>query len=131
VVAVESRVGCSSEAFAASVVAGEDPPRSRSRTLQHVSQSPLQGDAGRRATREYRPVDGDRDEGLGAKFWLLLIGGAIACAIAAVLVLFFFTAAWARWGFFGAFLLLSAILLLVGWIVDRRDKRARGSFNGS
>ena len=31
--------------------------------------------------------------------------------------------AWARWGFFGMFLFLSAIFLAVGWIIDRRNKR--------
>jgi hypothetical protein len=61
-------------------------------------------------------------ESLGAKFWLTIIGGAIACAVAAVVVLLLIGSAWARWGFFGMFLLLSAILLGIGWIVDRRDK---------
>jgi hypothetical protein len=73
-------------------------------------------------------VNSDRDEGLGAKFWLLLVGGAIAFGIAAFAVLVFITTAWARWGFFGAFLFISAVLLLIGWMVDRRDRRARGSY---
>jgi hypothetical protein len=67
------------------------------------------------------------DEKLGGKFWLALVGGAIACGIAAIVVLLFIGAAWARWGFFGMFLLLSAVLLGIGWIVDRREKRLRGS----
>ena len=72
-------------------------------------------------------VSVDRDEGLGAKFWLLFMGGAIVCAIAAILVLLLIGTAWARWGFFGMFLLLSAVLLGIGWIFDRREKRLRGS----
>jgi uncharacterized membrane protein YfcA len=60
---------------------------------------------------------------LGGKFWLMFIGGAIACAIAGLLVFLLIETAWARWGFFGMFLFLSAIFLAVGWIVDRRNKR--------
>jgi membrane protein implicated in regulation of membrane protease activity len=70
-------------------------------------------------------VNGDEDEGLGARFWLAIIGGAIGCAIAAIIVLVFLGRAWERWGFFGMFLLLSAILLGFGWIVDRREKKRR------
>ena len=59
---------------------------------------------------------------LGGKFWLMFIGGAIACAIAGLLVFLLIETAWARWGFFGMFLFLSAIFLAVGWIVDRRNE---------
>jgi membrane protein implicated in regulation of membrane protease activity len=69
----------------------------------------------------------DDDEGLGGKFWLTFIGGAIACTIAGVLLFLLIGSAWARWGFLGMFLLLSAILLAFGWIVDRRDKSRRES----
>ena len=47
---------------------------------------------------------------LGAKFWFGVIGGAIACAVAAILVLLLIGAAWARWGFFVMFLLLAVVL---------------------
>jgi hypothetical protein len=63
------------------------------------------------------------EEKLGGKFWLAIIGGAIACAVAGVLVLLLIGTAWARWGFFGMFLVLSAVLLFVGWQADRREKR--------
>jgi len=63
------------------------------------------------------------DEKLGAKFWLMIIGGALACAIAAVIVFLLISGAWYRWGFFGTFLLLSAILLGFGWWYDRREKQ--------
>jgi hypothetical protein len=62
------------------------------------------------------------DEKLGGKFWLAIIAGAIGCGIAAILVLTLIGRAWARWGFFGMFLLLAAILLAIGWVVDRREK---------
>ena len=67
---------------------------------------------------------GSEDEpGLGGKFWLVFIGGAIAAAFAGVLLFLVIEGAWYRWGFFGMFLFISAILLGIGWIVDRRSKR--------
>ena len=63
------------------------------------------------------------DEKLGGKFWLAIIGGAIGCAVAAVLVLTLIGKAWARWGFFGMFLFLAVVSLAIGWIFDRKNKR--------
>ena len=63
------------------------------------------------------------DEKLGAKFWLAIVGGAFACAIAGVIVFLVISTAWARWGFFATFLLLAAILLGFGWWYDRREKQ--------
>jgi membrane protein implicated in regulation of membrane protease activity len=60
---------------------------------------------------------------LGGKFWLMFIGGAIACCFAAVLVALVIGNAWARWGFFGMFLFLAVVSLAIGWVVDRRNKR--------
>jgi uncharacterized membrane protein YfcA len=60
---------------------------------------------------------------LGGKFWLVFIGGAIACAFAGVLLFLLIGSAWARWGFLGMFLILSAVLLAIGWVSDRRTKR--------
>jgi len=67
------------------------------------------------------------DEKLGGKFWLAIVGGAIACAVAGILCLLLIGAAWARWGFLAMFLLLSVILLGIGWISDRRERQRRGS----
>ena len=67
------------------------------------------------------------DEKLGGKFWLAILAGALACGLAAVVVLLLIGNAWARWGFFGMFLVLSAVLLLIGWFVDRREKKRYGS----
>jgi membrane protein implicated in regulation of membrane protease activity len=60
---------------------------------------------------------------LGARFWLVFVGGAIACVFAGFLLFLVMGNAWARWGFFTMFLILSAILIGVGWIFDRRTKR--------
>ena len=60
---------------------------------------------------------------LGGKFWLLFIGGAIACLFAGILIFILIGNAWARWGFFGMFIALSVIFLAIGWIIDRRNKR--------
>ena len=62
------------------------------------------------------------EDGLGGKFWLLFIGGAIACAFAGLLFFLVLGNAWARWGFFGMFLFLAVLALVVGWIMDRRAK---------
>lgn len=72
-------------------------------------------------------VNDDNDMG-GGKFWLLIIGGAIGCAVVGVIGLLLIGAAWARWGFLGMFLLLSVILLGIGWIFDRREAKRRGSY---
>ena len=72
-------------------------------------------------------MDEGRDMDLGAKFWLKFIAGAIACAVAAVLVFLLVGAAWARWGFFVMFLLLGAVLLGIGWVFDRRERKRRDS----
>jgi Na+/melibiose symporter-like transporter len=69
------------------------------------------------------------DDGLGGKFWLAFIGGAIACCFLAVLMALIIGNAWARWGFFGMFLFLAVISLAVGWIVDRRSKRRYDSIS--
>ena len=69
----------------------------------------------------------DDGEGLGGKFWLTFIGGAIACTVAGVLLFLLIGSAWARWGFLGMFLFLSVILIGVGALVDRREKKRRES----
>ena len=64
---------------------------------------------------------------MGGKFWLGVIGIALACAAAGWICFFLITAAWARWGFFGMFLLLGALALLAGWLVDRRNAQRRAA----
>ena len=62
---------------------------------------------------------------LGGRFWLAFIAGAIGLAIAGFLFFLLLEGAWMRWGFLGMCLFFSAILLLFGWIVDKRAKRRR------
>ena len=68
-------------------------------------------------------VNEGNDMELGAKFWLLFIGGAIACALAGLLLFILIGNAWARWGFLGMFLFLALVSLAIGWIFDKRNKR--------
>ena len=68
-------------------------------------------------------VNEGSDMELGGKFWLLFIGGAIACALAGLLLFILIGNAWARWGFLGMFLFLAVVSLAIGWIFDRKNKR--------
>jgi uncharacterized membrane protein YfcA len=65
----------------------------------------------------------DDDDDLGGKFWLLVIGGSVACVIVGILLFVLVAESWMRWGFLGMFLFISLILLAIGWFVDRRDKK--------
>jgi bacteriorhodopsin len=64
---------------------------------------------------------------LGAKFWFGLIGIAIAAVVAGAILIAVFGWAWYAWGFAGAFLLISALLLAFGWIYDKREQNRRKS----
>ena len=72
---------------------------------------------------------------LGGKFWLFMIGGAIACWIGGMAVFLLLEGAWYRWGFLGMLLFISAILLGFGWWYDRRQpkrfRRVRQGADGS
>ena len=60
------------------------------------------------------------DDGFGRRFWIRFIGVLIAFAIGATLCFILFDRAVYRWGFLGTFIVLAAVLLLIGWIFDRR-----------
>lgn len=62
---------------------------------------------------------------LGGKFWLAFIAGAIGVAIAGFVFFLVLEGAWMRWGFLGGFLFFAGILLLFGWLFDKRDKQRR------
>ena len=66
-----------------------------------------------------RSNDGD----LGARFWLAILGLAVGAVVAGVILFGLFGWAWYTFGFFGAFLILCAVALGFGWVVDRRDRR--------
>ncbi|HEX3686698.1 MAG TPA: hypothetical protein VHU60_03875 [Gaiellaceae bacterium] len=63
------------------------------------------------------------DEGLGARFWFKLIGIVILGGIAAILLLLLVTSAWYRWGAIGAIIFFSLLVLLWGWIYDKRHQK--------
>ena len=62
----------------------------------------------------------DKEEGLGAKFWLWLAAVVIAVCIGAGLLFLIIGAAWYAWGAMGALLFFVALLLVFAWIWDRR-----------
>jgi len=60
---------------------------------------------------------------MGAKFWIGLMAAVVGLGIAALLVFLLIDAAWYRWGFFGGFLALAVVLLVIAWFVDRRTAK--------
>ena len=69
-------------------------------------------------------------EGLGFRFygWLALM--TILGGIGLLIVLLIFSRAIYAWGLLGAFLVLAAVLLFVGWIFDRRQVKRYGEESG-
>jgi hypothetical protein len=70
-------------------------------------------------------MEEDDDDGLGAGFYFKIAGLCLACGIAAIILLRIFWRAIYAWGFFGGFIAIGILLLLFGWIYDRRDRRNR------
>jgi ABC-type multidrug transport system permease subunit len=67
----------------------------------------------------------DEETGLGGRFWFMVALACVGSVVAAGLVFVLFGRAWERWGFFGAFLALGAVLMVFGWAYDRRDRKRR------
>ncbi len=65
---------------------------------------------------------------LGLRFYLGLAGVVLAIGIAAFVGLLLFARAVYAWGFLGGFAALAAVLLAIGWVIDRREARARDSY---
>jgi hypothetical protein len=65
-------------------------------------------------------------EGLGFRFygWLALM--TILGGIGLLILLLIFSRAIYAWGLLGAFLVLSAVLLMIGWFFDRRQVKRYG-----
>lgn len=61
---------------------------------------------------------------MGFAFWFKVAAIALAIAIASVIVLLLVSSAFVAWGVFGGFLALAVVLMLIGWITDRRRARA-------
>jgi hypothetical protein len=68
-------------------------------------------------------VDERSEMDLGAKFWIGVLGIAIAALIGFLLILKVIGWAWWHFGLIGGLLIISAILLLIGWITDRRTRK--------
>jgi hypothetical protein len=65
----------------------------------------------------------DSDESIGFGFYATIVGVVLAIGIAVFVALLLFARAVFAWGFLGAFLVLSAILLAIAWVYDRRHPR--------
>jgi 4-hydroxybenzoate polyprenyltransferase len=63
------------------------------------------------------------DGSFGGRTWLKMFGILIAVGIAVLLVLIFIGNALAKWGLFGGFLVVGAVLLLLAWLYDRREEK--------
>jgi hypothetical protein len=61
---------------------------------------------------------------MGFAFWFKVAAIALAIAVVSVIVLLLVTSAFVAWGVFGGFLALAVVLMLIGWITDRRRARA-------
>lgn len=57
---------------------------------------------------------------MGLGFWFKVAAISVAAAIISVIVLLLVTRAFVAWGVFGGFLALAVVLMLIGWITDRR-----------
>jgi len=67
------------------------------------------------------------DDGIGFTFYLKLAGAVLAGGLVLLVLLLLFSRAVYAWGFLGAFVVLAAILLLIGWLYDRREARRYGT----
>jgi hypothetical protein len=70
--------------------------------------------------------DDSDEEGLGAGFWLWIVGLAVGGVVVAVLIFMLMGWAWYSWGFFGAFALIALVSLAIGFVYDRRQERGMG-----
>jgi Flp pilus assembly protein TadB len=70
-------------------------------------------------------ADRDDDDKLGGRFWLALCGLAVGVVCIALIVLIIFGWFWSRWGLLGALIAFFAVLLVIGWLYDRREKARR------
>ncbi len=66
------------------------------------------------------------EEGLGWGFWLKLMGGVLLVGLAIWVIFLVVGVAWAAWGAFGTMIFFIGVLLLIGYIYDRRQQASRG-----
>jgi Kef-type K+ transport system membrane component KefB len=60
---------------------------------------------------------------LGVKFWVAVVGIAVGGVVAFVLILALLGWAWYTWGFLGMMILFIAVLSVIAWISDRRERK--------
>ena len=65
-------------------------------------------------------MSSNSDDSLGFGFYAKLAGLILAIGIGVFIAFLIFARAIYAWGFLGAFLVISIVLLLFGWIYDRR-----------
>jgi hypothetical protein len=65
-------------------------------------------------------------EGLGFRFYAWLALMVILGGVGLMVLLLIFSRAIYAWGLLGAFLVLSAVLLMIGWFFDRRQVQKYG-----
>jgi Flp pilus assembly protein TadB len=61
------------------------------------------------------------DGGFG--FWLKWAALVVAAGVAALVIFLLIDIAFLAWGVFGTLLAFGAVLLLIGWIADKRRER--------
>jgi ABC-type Fe3+-siderophore transport system permease subunit len=61
----------------------------------------------------------------GFRFYAKIAGVVAGVGLAILIVFLFVTKAIFAWGFFGAFAAIAAVLLVVGWLSDRRETHRR------
>lgn len=66
---------------------------------------------------------------MGTGFWVKWALVAVGAGLAAMILFFILGAAWAAWGALGAFVFIGAVLLLIGWIYDRRHPERSESYD--
>jgi hypothetical protein len=65
------------------------------------------------------------DDGLGATFWLAVIGICLGAAIAGALLFFLIGWLWAAIGALGAFVVFGSLAVGAGALFDRRERERR------
>lgn len=60
---------------------------------------------------------------LGGRFWLKVVGIALAIGIGGIILFSLIGWAWYAWGFFGALIFFGAVLIGAAWLIDRSKAR--------
>jgi hypothetical protein len=64
----------------------------------------------------------DDDDGLGFRFFLWLAGLVVVGGIVLLVAFLIFSRAVYAWGFLGGFLAFAVVVLIFGWIYDKRHE---------